>query len=497
MLQQVVTPLVSFARVLIACRDCVVCLFVAIILGVVSDTARAETRTVITEITAEQLATVLSKGGFDATVRERDEDNNVVDLTFGDSSAAVFVFRDGGLISFFSGYTDLTVTDSVINTWAGSDRLSRTYVSDEGHASMQLNLHMSPGVTRETILFYCKAFIVDHETFLELCIPLEERGNPFGVGGEDPFGDPNSDPFGGGSSMEDPFGRNPFMDDDTQTGGGGSFSENPFDDTSAMGNDLLGEEDRAVARIAKAVDGASDLATASMSPHQDQFQADGKGPVATENVAEFIRQKAAEKSQALQRIPRELPSSNEYRVPSDEERSHLIEQWEKVSGNPTPTENVVADFIQNASANQSGFIQLRLAYLHLCKDLEPVVKAFGAYNYSHTLENVDVARSYLIFSYWLDPIMGWGMNDLAWDLATNPEVGKRDGAAAITLAVEACEAVSWRSWSFLDTLGAALAEDENFEEAIRVARAAKIMAPESQQDYLERVLARYRNGRSQ
>jgi tetratricopeptide (TPR) repeat protein len=56
-------------------------------------------------------------------------------------------------------------------------------------------------------------------------------------------------------------------------------------------------------------------------------------------------------------------------------------------------------------------------------------------------------------------------NNLAWMLATCPEAGFRDGPRAVALARRACEATDWKHPYYLGTLGAALAEVGNFNEA--------------------------------
>ena len=62
-------------------------------------------------------------------------------------------------------------------------------------------------------------------------------------------------------------------------------------------------------------------------------------------------------------------------------------------------------------------------------------------------------------------------NELAWLLATSPDPSLRDGAKAVALARELASRPGTRP-EFLDTLGAALAESGDFQEAARVQRRA-------------------------
>ncbi len=72
----------------------------------------------------------------------------------------------------------------------------------------------------------------------------------------------------------------------------------------------------------------------------------------------------------------------------------------------------------------------------------------------------------------LDPDVAETQNDLAWLLATAPDAKLRNGAEAITLAERACDQTNRKIATYLDTLGAAYAEQGRFPEAVAAARAA-------------------------
>ena len=70
-------------------------------------------------------------------------------------------------------------------------------------------------------------------------------------------------------------------------------------------------------------------------------------------------------------------------------------------------------------------------------------------------------------------------NNLAWLLATHPDANARDGAEALRLARQVCEASRFGEPQSLDTLAAALAENSQFSAAVRTIESAIELAEKS------------------
>ena len=64
------------------------------------------------------------------------------------------------------------------------------------------------------------------------------------------------------------------------------------------------------------------------------------------------------------------------------------------------------------------------------------------------------------------------MNGLAWILATDPDGRFRNGEEAVRWARQACEEDGWETAAYIDTLAAAYAEHEQWEDAIVTQRRA-------------------------
>ena len=85
---------------------------------------------------------------------------------------------------------------------------------------------------------------------------------------------------------------------------------------------------------------------------------------------------------------------------------------------------------------------------------------------------------------------GWAApcNELAWQLATNPDPASRDTAEALRLAERAVELTSRRDPTMLDTQAAAQAAAGRFDQAVRSARSALELAVRSNEDSLVGVI---------
>ena len=68
------------------------------------------------------------------------------------------------------------------------------------------------------------------------------------------------------------------------------------------------------------------------------------------------------------------------------------------------------------------------------------------------------------------------LNNQAWELATSPDAGKRNGTLAVMLAERACEQTQYRIAITVGTLAAAYAEAGRFDEAVATAQKACALA---------------------
>ena len=76
----------------------------------------------------------------------------------------------------------------------------------------------------------------------------------------------------------------------------------------------------------------------------------------------------------------------------------------------------------------------------------------------------------------IDPKMYLAANNLAWILATHTDADLRDGAEAVRWAKIACEASRYQQPLWLDTLAAAYAEAEQFDQAVKTLTQAIALA---------------------
>jgi tetratricopeptide (TPR) repeat protein len=93
----------------------------------------------------------------------------------------------------------------------------------------------------------------------------------------------------------------------------------------------------------------------------------------------------------------------------------------------------------------------------------------------------------------LDPRWPEATAQRAWALATQPVAGRRNGALAVFLAEEVCEATAFQQPAFLDVLAAAYAEAGRFSDAQTAARRALALADQTRPDLARAIAERLRD----
>jgi hypothetical protein len=108
--------------------------------------------TIFTSMTLEQFQKIVQAMGFECT---RGKDANGKDDTFFAFRAegykvAAFV-PDPSYLELYNAFTDVAPTPIVTNEWNQSNRFSRAYVDKDGNATIEDDLILSGGVTRENV----------------------------------------------------------------------------------------------------------------------------------------------------------------------------------------------------------------------------------------------------------------------------------------------------------------------------------------------------------
>ena len=105
------------------------------------------------------------------------------------------------------------------------------------------------------------------------------------------------------------------------------------------------------------------------------------------------------------------------------------------------------------------------------------------------------ASDYMTAKKW-DPKMGRVYQSVAWIMATCPDPKFRDTDRAVEMATRAIQLDGADDYRYLDTLAAAQANANKFQDAVKTVQQAMQVAPEEMVSELEGRLASYQQGRA-
>lgn len=120
---------------------------------------------------------------------------------------------------------------------------------------------------------------------------------------------------------------------------------------------------------------------------------------------------------------------------------------------------------------------------------------FRAYNnraaaYDRTGRQVEAVADYEK-TLQLNPGFVRAWDNLAWLLATSDKKEIRDPQRALTLSAKACELSEFKDWTCLNTLATCSSENQDFESAVKWAKAARAIAPAAEHLELDQVVSTY------
>ncbi len=120
---------------------------------------------------------------------------------------------------------------------------------------------------------------------------------------------------------------------------------------------------------------------------------------------------------------------------------------------------------------------------------------FRAYNnraaaYDHMGRQVEAVADYEK-TLQLNPGFVRAWDNLAWLLATSDKKEIRDAQRALKLAAKACELSDFKDWTCLNTLAMCSSENQDFDSAVKWAKAARAIAPAAEHSELDQVVSTY------
>ena len=179
---------------------------------------------------------------------------------------------------------------------------------------------------------------------------------------------------------------------------------------------------------------------------------------------------------ALQNYSKGIEHSPDMALPYIERSSVLMEMQQYTEAASDLEKAITLDPKSPEAYNNRGvLLRLQSKYEEAIKDYSKAIELFGKYSaayanrgfalrqlgrYEEAVADFNKAISY-------DPMSHEVANDFAWLLATCPDSKYRDPVKAIELADMACKSTNREEGTYLDTLAAAYAAAERYDDAIK------------------------------
>ena len=139
------------------------CLLAAVVMGVLSPETYAQqspasasqmsAERIVKTITMDRMKAIMESEGYSVSMHE----SGCLMWELIGSHVWIAIAEDGESLKFFAGSKGGTATFRKVNEWNRTKRYSRTYLDDEGHAWLEVDLDLTGGVTEARIADFLKA----------------------------------------------------------------------------------------------------------------------------------------------------------------------------------------------------------------------------------------------------------------------------------------------------------------------------------------------------
>jgi hypothetical protein len=110
-------------------------------------------------MTLEAFQKIVQEMGFECTRGKDAKGKDETFLTFRAEGYKVAAFvPEPTFLELYNAFSDVASTPAVVNEWNQTNRFSRAYVDKAGNATIENDLILSGGVTRENVEIFVKTF---------------------------------------------------------------------------------------------------------------------------------------------------------------------------------------------------------------------------------------------------------------------------------------------------------------------------------------------------
>lgn len=126
-----------------------------------SQDANRSAEVILRSITRPQVESIMRTEGYSIST----DDDGDLQWKIDGYAAWIFIAKDNASLQFYTGFGTSNATPERVNRWNRTRRYSRSYISEDGHPRLELDLDFAGGITQGRLEDFLKTCVVSFATW--------------------------------------------------------------------------------------------------------------------------------------------------------------------------------------------------------------------------------------------------------------------------------------------------------------------------------------------